>query len=127
MFENKFYKVAQSGGSYVTADFYNPVTGEHKHVCVRDYDYADCSRDNDELYYMPIDHDAQIAWEHANGNIVIGDKVQVIKGRTFPHGYVGVVRAIYPFVDRYGRYIADYVYFVEGGKINMNNVKLFMD
>ena len=45
-----FFKVKQSGGSYVVAVFYNPYTGETRSECVRDYDYGDCSRDNDELY-----------------------------------------------------------------------------
>ena len=44
----------KSGGSYVTAEFYNPTTGETRSECVRDYDYGDCSRDNDELYNMPF-------------------------------------------------------------------------
>ena len=50
-----FFKVAENGGTYVTGVFYNPTTGEVKHELLRDYDYADGSRDNDELYYMPID------------------------------------------------------------------------
>ena len=54
MLENKFYKVRQEGGSYVVATLYNPITKESKTICVRDYDYFDCSRDNDKIYYMDI-------------------------------------------------------------------------
>ena len=51
MFENRWYKVSPNdGGTFITADFFNPITGEEKNLCIRDYDYADCSRDNDELY-----------------------------------------------------------------------------
>ena len=57
-----FFKVNQSGGSYVTAEFYNPTTGETRSECVRDYDYGDCSRDNDELYNMPIDKEVRTLW-----------------------------------------------------------------
>ena len=38
-----FYKVCQSGGTYVTATFFNPCTLEEYTQCVRDYDYSDCS------------------------------------------------------------------------------------
>lgn len=57
--ENGFYKVAQTGGTYVVATFYNPETGDMKSKCVRDYDYSDCSRDDDELYYMEINEDVR--------------------------------------------------------------------
>ena len=36
MLENKFYKVNQTGGSYVVALFANPITWESYTVCVRD-------------------------------------------------------------------------------------------
>lgn len=54
-----FYKVAQNGGCYISATFYNPDTKEVVSCCVRDYDYADCSRDNDELYYIEIDEEVK--------------------------------------------------------------------
>ena len=56
-----FYKVAQSGGSFVVAILFDPETKETKDVVARDYDYADCSRDNDEVYYMPINEEAKKA------------------------------------------------------------------
>ena len=119
-----FYKVFQSGGSYVTADFFNPTTKEEYSVCVRDYDYFDCSRDNDELYHMEINEDVEKEWRHFKGEILVGDVVKVVKGRKIPHGTIGTVKAIYPYKDCYNRWIADYVYFVEGGKTNIQNCVL---
>ena len=81
-----FFKVKQSGGSYVVAVFYNPYTGETRSECVRDYDYGDCSRDNDELYNMPIDEEVRSLWLHSQGQILAGDTVEVFKGRKVPRG-----------------------------------------
>ena len=119
-----FYKVEQHGGSYVSAVFFNPVTKEEYSVCVRDYDYADCSRDDDELYYMDINQDVEKEWRHHNGEILVGDKVVVVKGRKIPHGTIGTVKYIRPYYDCYHRWVADYAYFAEGGKTNVQNCKL---
>ena len=124
MLENKFYKVTHKGGTFITGMFFNPVTKEEKLEVLRDYDYSDCSRDNDELYYMPINEEAYKAWQHFRGNILVGDYARVIKGRTIEHGFVGEVKAIRKYTDRYGRWIADYVYFTDGRKININNCEL---
>lgn len=117
-----FYKVSQSGGTYVTATFFNPCTLEEYSKCVRDYDYADCSRDDDELYYMDIDKNAERAWKHHNGEILWGDEVKVVKGRKVPIGTVANVKAIYPYHDRYGRWVCDYAYLDNGMKTNVNNL-----
>ena len=119
-----FYKVEEHGGTFVTATFFNPDTKEEYSACVRDYDYADCSRDDDEAYYAPIDEDVKKIWKRHHGEIQIGDKVRVVKGRKIPHGTVGTVKAIYPYYDCYHRWIADYAYFVEGGKTNIQNCVL---
>lgn len=119
-----FYKVLQVGSSYISATFYNPITHEEYTKCVRDYEYADCSRDNDELYYMPICETAQRLWMHHHGVILTGDIVKVIKGRTIEHGYIGKVVCIRDYRDRFGRWIAKYVYFEDGRKINIDNVEL---
>ena len=123
-FENKFYKVSHVGGTFVTGTFYNPVTKEEKTEVLRDYDYADCSRDNDELYYMDIDEDVRKEWHHKHGIVYVGDKVEVIKGRTIEHGFIGVVKDKKRYTDRYGRFIAWYLYFTDGRKINEDNVRL---
>ena len=121
---NGFYKVAQDGGTYVVATFYNPVTNESISKCVRDYDYADCSRDNDELYYMDIDNEARIKWLHSKGVILVGDVVEVVKGRKIPVGTVARVTDKKPYKDRYGRTQAIYLYFDNGMRTNEENCKL---
>ena len=122
--ENKFYKVSESGGTFVTGIFYNPVTNEEKHEVLRDYDYADCSRDNDELYYMPINDEAKYLWLHNKGVIQINDTIEVIKGRTIPHGTIAKVIDKKPYKDRYGRIQAIYIYLDNGKKINEDNCRL---
>lgn len=119
-----FYKVAENGGTYVTGVFYNPETGEVKRELLRDYDYADGSRDNDELYYMPINEEVRILWLHSMGRILVGDVVEVVKGRKIPIGTIGKVKDIRPYKDRYGRRVADYVYFEDGTRTNIDNCKL---
>ena len=117
-----FYKVCQSGGSYVTATFFNPCTLEEYTKCVRDYDYSDCSRDDDELYYMDIDRNAERAWKHHNGEILWGDEVKVVKGHKVPVGTIANVKEIHPYYDRYHRWVCDYAYLDNGMKTNVNNL-----
>lgn len=121
---NGFYKVAQDGGTYVVATFYNPATNESITKCVRDYDYADCSRDNDELYYMDIDNEARTKWLHSKGVILVGDVVEVVKGRKIPVGTVARVTDKKPYKDRYGRTQAIYLYLDNGMRTNEDNCKL---
>jgi len=122
--ENRFYKIGQEGGTFVVGYWWNPVSGERKSCCVRDYDYEDGSRDRDDLYYEPIDREVSKLFERkVLGRVFEGDLVEVVKGRTIEHGFVGRVKKVYPFKDRYGRVFADYVYFEDGRKINMDNVK----
>ena len=116
-----FYKVEQSGGCYVSATFYNPDTKEEYCCCVRDYDYADCSRDNDELYYMTINEDIRRQWLHDNGVILVGDTVKVVKGRKVPIGTIAKIIDKKPYKDRYGRTRAIYAYLNNGTKTNINN------
>lgn len=119
-----FYKVAHNGGSYVTATFYNPVTKETKSCCVRDYDYADCSRDNDELYYMEINEDVRRQWMHDRGIILVNDTVKVVKGRKVPVGTIAKVTEKKPYKDRYGRTQAIYLYLDNGMRTNEENCVL---
>lgn len=119
-----FFKVAESGGTYVTGKFFNPTTGEEKSVLLRDYDYADGSRDNDELYYLPIDEEARTIWRHKHNIIEVGDVVEVVKGRKLPIGKVGRVKDIKPYKDRYGRTQTEYVYFEDGERTSIDNCKI---
>lgn len=121
---SNFKKVSQSGGIFITATFYNPTTGEEFTTCVRDYDYADGSRDNDDLYYMPIDENALSLWKHKRGEILINDTIEIYKGRKYPHGTIARVKDIKPFYDRYNRFICNYLYLDNGMKVNADNCKL---
>lgn len=123
-FENKFYKVDEKGGSFVVATLFNPITKETDSVVVRDYDYSDGSRDNDYWYDMPIDKAVRRVWLHHNGVILNGDLVEVVKGRKLAKGYVGRVQVIKSICDRYGRWVADYAYFEDGNRTNINNLKI---
>ena len=119
-----FQKVAQSGGSYVVATFFNPETKETDTRCVRDYDYADCSRDNDELYYMPIDEEARRLYLRHMGVISAGDTVKVVKGRKVPVGTVAVVEKLYDWKDQYGRTQTTYAVLDNGMKTSVGNCVL---
>ena len=120
--ENRWYKVAQGGYSFITATLFNPVTLESKHEIARDYDEP--RNDNDTIYYMPIDEDALRAWRSHNGVVQVGDRVRVSKGRKYPVGTEFEVREIYPMSDKYGRWVANYAYFVGGGKCNVDNLEI---
>ena len=119
-----FKKIAQTGGTYVVATFYNPATNEVKSKCVRDYDYADGSRDDDELYFMEIDEEARVAYLHSQGIILVGDMAKVVKGRTIEHGFTGKVIDKREYRDKFGRFVADYIFFADGRKINVANCVL---
>lgn len=124
MIREGFKKIAESGGSYVTALFFNPETGESYSACVRDYDYYDGLRDDDEAYYAPIDEDALRLFNHKHGIISVGDTVKVVKGRKVKIGTVGVVDKIYDWKDRYGRPQTRYVVFENGERTSIGNVVL---
>ena len=124
MQENGFYKIYETGGVYVVGYFYNPITKELKTECLRDYDYDDRRNDNDELYYMPINEEVKKIYLHEKGVILVGDKAKVIKGRTIEHGFIGVVINKKEYKDKFGRWVADYIYFEDGRKINVNNCEL---
>ena len=121
--ENGWRKIGQHGGSFVVAKLFNILTGDEDSVVVRDYDYSDCSRDNDYWYDMPVDKDAQQMYNRKHFIITEGDTVMVIKGRKLPHGHVGIVTKIRE-IRRYGRWVANYVCFSDGKQTNIENVIL---
>lgn len=125
MLNNEFYKVSQSGGSYVVGTFFNPVTKEEKTETLRDYDYCDCSRDNEALYVMPINEEAKKLWMRFNGILTEGDTVKVVKGRKVRIGTVAVVVKIRPVYDRYGRWVADYAVLSTGEQTSISNCEIF--
>lgn len=107
----------------MTATLFNPVTLEKKSVCVRDYDYDDCSRDNDEVYDMPIIPEAVSAWYRFNGIIQPGDTVEVFKGRKIPVGTIAVVESISEWKDAYGRVQTIYAHFTDGRRTSIDNCR----
>lgn len=121
-----YFKVAQDGGTFITATFYNPATGDEIVECVRDYDYFDKSRDNDELYFMAIDENARRDWLHRYNIFSPGDTVMIFKGRKLPVGTVATVKSRKPYRDRYGRTVAYYLYFENGTRTNENNCILVL-
>lgn len=123
-FKKGMRKVDHRGGTFVTALFFDPTTGEYFDTCVRDYDYSDCSRDNDALYYMPIDEKVRHIWLKANGVISVGDYVEVYKGRKLPKGYKGTVKSFYDWRDNYGRIQTRYVVFANGDRTSVTNCRL---
>ena len=129
MLNNEFYKVNMTGGSFVVALFYNPVTHETKTKVARDYDYSDCSRDNDEVYYMPINQEALTAYRkylssQDGGYVEAGDIVEVFKGRKIPVGTVAKVVRVYDWRDSYGRVQTTYAVFEDGRKTSVWNCRI---
>lgn len=122
--EQRFKKVGQSGGTYVTALFVDTDTWETKSVCVRDYDYFDCSRDKDDLYYMEIDEEAAELWRKHCGVIAKGDTIKVVKGRKVAHGTIAKVVEVYDWKDRYGRIQTTYAVLDNGQKTSVNNCEI---
>ena len=103
--EDGWRKVGESGGGYVVATLFNVDTKESKSVCVRDYDYSDCSRDDDYWYDAPIDKDAVVMWRKENGIIGEGVDVVIVKGRKLPIGYTGKIVKMRKVYDCYDRWI----------------------
>lgn len=119
-----FKKIGHNGGSFVTGFFYNPVTHETRTEVLRDYDYADGSRDNDDLYYMEEDEEARKAYEHHMGFVLVGDLIEVYKGRKVPIGTKAKIVKIEPWYDANHRWKADYAILDNGMRTNVNNCRL---
>lgn len=120
---NGFYKVSVNNGGVCSCTFFNPDTKESFSEIVWDIDDDRLLWDEkiQILRYLPLDYEVRKIWLHHNGIIVEGDTVEVIKGRKIPIGYIGIVKEIKPFRDKYGRWQADYIYFTDGKKTNYNN------
>lgn len=120
-----FAKIGQdTGGTLICATFYNVETKECFSEVVRDYDYSDCSRDNDQLYRMPIDKDALRRYNVDNNIVFEGATVIVVKGRKVPIGTVAKVEKIAPWYDRYGRIGTTYAYLDNGMRTNIHNCEV---
>ena len=125
LIESGFFKIPHDGGGFVTGRFYNPITKETFTETLRDYDYADCSRDNDSLYFMKVNETVRKKYFHEQGSFFEGDYVEVFKGRKMPIGYIGKVERFYDWKDQYGRTRTTYVVFEDGQKTNYWNCRLY--
>lgn len=119
-----YRKVLHEGGTFVFGGFYNPETKDFTTRCIRDYDYSDCSRDDDDLYYMEIDEEAVRKMKHDQGFILEGDLVVVYKGRNVRIGTIGYIREIKPWKDKYGRTQSYKVTLSGGERTYLHNVRL---
>lgn len=123
---NGFYKVAESGLGVCSCTFFNPETKERFSEIVWDIDNDRLLEDKEIqiLRFLPIDEAVRREYMHQNGVILVGDTMEVFKGRKLPKGYKGVVKEIKPFYDKYHRWQANYIYFEDGQRTNQNNCKL---
>lgn len=87
---NGFYKVAVNGGGVEVGTFFNPETKEAFQKITWDIDNDRLLYDDEiqKLRYLTIDENAVIAWKHHNGAFVVGDNVEVVKGRKVPKGTI---------------------------------------
>ena len=63
---------------------------------------------------------------HSIGNIFVGDKVVIVKGRNIPKGTVKTVKSFYRYYvpGTYKHSFTDYVRFDDGTKTNLQNVRV---
>lgn len=85
-----FFKVNENNGGVNVCTFFNPETKEEFSKIVWDID-NDRLLEDDEiqiLRFLPLDEAAIIAWKHFHNRFVVGDNVEVVKGRKVPKGAV---------------------------------------
>ena len=123
---NGFYKVNEDNGGVCVATFYNPQTKENFTKIVWDIDDTRLDRDeeNAKWRFLPINMEVRAEYLHSLGCILIGDTVEVFKGRKVPIGTVGRVEAKRRIKDRYGRVHGMYVVLDNGMRTNEENVHL---
>ena len=126
-----FYKVDEDfkySLKYIT--MFNPITKEEKSILVDDTEYGYLERY--DLDYTPeeiefLRYDLQIndivrtLWLDSKNIIHIGSKVKVIKGRKVKIGTEAIVKDMYDYKDKYGRYVTTYLVFEDGQKTSINN------
>ena len=123
--QNRFYKVNERGGSYVTATFFNPITKESFERVVYDYDDVRVEMDAGVLYSMSIDDEVRSMWLHHRGIIQVGDLVQINRGRKFKGEQKRVKKEFTFIVDgTYGHGDVEYLVFEDGTKVAKHNCDL---
>lgn len=122
-----YYKVEQDErGTFKTATFFNPYTGGYFNEVIEDQDNDMVNYDTVTRQFREIEINRDVAriWNRSNNYLQEGDKIRVVKGRTIEHGTEAKVRDIRPIYDKYHRWVADYAYLDNGGKINIKNIKI---
>lgn len=131
-----YYKIKESRGSLVKVFMYNPDTKDLKSIIVDDYEYqyGDGFMDKyvdlygfeylEKIRNEPINEKILFKYNVDNDIICKGMMIEVVKGRKYKKGLRGIVEKIYPYKDKYGRWVADYIITDNGMKINMNNVEI---
>lgn len=126
-----FFKVAEDYSySLKHVVMFNPITGEEKNILVDDTEYGymeryDFNFSPQEIEYLRYDLEVneivKNLWLDSKNIIHVGSKVKVIKGRKIPIGTEAVVKSMYDYKDRYGRYVATYLIFENGQKTSILN------
>ena len=130
---NGYSKIKVSGGSLSTHYFYNAETKETIHIITDDKEYGYREgltsqeftwEELDLIEKMEIDQETLKIYNYDNNIICEGQIVEVVKGRKIPKGYIGEIKKIYPYMDKYGR-VQNYIaYFKDGNKTNIDNLKI---
>ena len=121
------------GGGLIIVGLYNVDTKDLKKIIVDDLEYhhgggmIDSNYTIEELKLianLSIDENALYQYNYDNGVICTGMTIEVVKGRKYKKGTKGTVIKRYPYYDKYGRWVADYILTDNGLRINVNNVKI---
>lgn len=126
-----FKKVDFEGGTLRQVVLYNPETKETLRVTVDDAEYPRGASPFlkyppevlERLARAPIDKEAQKLWKRNFGEVFVGDVVEVVKGRKYPHGTRGVVSRVYDYKIPNSSRKVPYVELEDGKRVALSNVR----
>ena len=127
-----YHKIDHSGGSLITCYLYNPETRDLKRYVVDDMEYNyghglisdeyDMKTLEYIRYSMDENDEVKRLYNLHQGNVDVGATIEVVKGRKYPAGTRGKVTKVYDYLDRYGRFVAEYCLTNNGLKVSTKNV-----
>lgn len=127
---NGFYKVFENGTSFVTANFFNPITKEEFSKNIYNYD-DDRVRDSVGDYYsIPICEDIKKMYLNHKGIIQVGDLVEIVSGRKFKGESKRVKKEyIYNIAGMYGKTYGEVYYYIfeDNTKVKQEHCKLIKE